>query len=543
MACSKLFSGDLPELINEVIQYSRYDFKTLHSYILVNRLWCRLAIPLLWENPFKKVFNNHHFIENYLRNLNEYDKTKLNEYVTICDDTIPLFNYPSFIRCLNTTTVLFSVKRWIASIETSTTKEQHSSYFIRNTDLSVQIFSFTKLIYMLLFQIFIENNINLHIFEVVIYRGDIVYFNDAFELILQNPNFIYKIKVLKLYVNENTESLTRFFNFLHFNCNSISSLYFYFTYYPTIEKSLSQIIGSQENLRKISFTHSNHSLYQPLLSLKNPSCSNTLDTIIFYNIDFKNMNILGEVFNQLNVLESVHIIYCYSLDSKFIQQINNITKSFKLKSLFLSQISYIESLKFLIQKSGYYLENFGITNKMSKQILPLIINYCSKLKYLGSIHLDKQSIYLLFDLIRNFAQSLNYLIIDIFNNKSHFCSIALCNLGQILPSKLEYLDLRLRANTSDFEIFFKNSQNIFIKKLLIKNVKHEESENIYPFIEEHIIKKKRVKYLAVLEYFRENIEELFSLKDRVKEFQLHNIQILNYNDLLIDPYYFIEENC
>uniref|UniRef100_U9T5A3 F-box domain-containing protein n=1 Tax=Rhizophagus irregularis (strain DAOM 181602 / DAOM 197198 / MUCL 43194) TaxID=747089 RepID=U9T5A3_RHIID len=81
MACSKIFSGDLPELTNEIIQYFRKDFSTLYSCILVNRLWCRLAIPLLWENPFPISYSkNYHFIKIYLNKLNEDDKIKLNEY-------------------------------------------------------------------------------------------------------------------------------------------------------------------------------------------------------------------------------------------------------------------------------------------------------------------------------------------------------------------------------------------------------------------------------------------------------------------------------
>jgi hypothetical protein len=82
MACSKIFSGDLPELTEEVIQYFLYDYKTLYSCTLVNRLWCRLAIPLLWEDPFSfpNSTKNYHFIEVYLYNLNEDDKIRLNEY-------------------------------------------------------------------------------------------------------------------------------------------------------------------------------------------------------------------------------------------------------------------------------------------------------------------------------------------------------------------------------------------------------------------------------------------------------------------------------
>src|SRR5437762_14157359 len=103
MTCSKLFV--LPELLHEVMQYLRNDFSTLHSCTLVNRLWCRLAIPLLWEDPFSMKFpKNYHFIEIYLHNLNEDDKTKLNEY-GINNNFFPsntLFNYSGFIKRLNT---------------------------------------------------------------------------------------------------------------------------------------------------------------------------------------------------------------------------------------------------------------------------------------------------------------------------------------------------------------------------------------------------------------------------------------------------------
>ncbi|RIA91683.1 hypothetical protein C1645_821699 [Glomus cerebriforme] len=72
MACSKIFSGDLPELLNEIIQYFQNDYETLYSCILVNRLWCHLIIPLLWEDPFtihKYSFQNYQFIGIYLNNL------------------------------------------------------------------------------------------------------------------------------------------------------------------------------------------------------------------------------------------------------------------------------------------------------------------------------------------------------------------------------------------------------------------------------------------------------------------------------------------
>jgi hypothetical protein len=548
MACSKLFSGDLPELIYKVIQNLYDDYNTLHSCILVNKLWCRLTISLLWEDPFStKILKNYHFIEIYLHNLNEDGKAQLNEYV-IHNDVFPsntLFNYPSFIQHLDTVKILYSITNWIDTLEISS-KEQQPGYFIRNIYLfhSQQISNFIKFIYKSLFLIFIESEVNLHSFEVTSFNGtEIKYFDEIFELILQNQNFICNIKNFKLDLDKTTQNVTKFLEFIGFNCNSISSLYFQLPSssnsdnYPIIEKTLSQIINSQENLRKILLGTDHFLSYH---SLKHSNCSNTLNTIIFYLTNFINIVVLDEVFNQLNVLESIHIINCFSLDSKFFQQIDNITKPFKLKSLFLIEQPQIELLEPLLQKSGNHLENFGIEiNHESQQLLQLLIKYCSKIKYLGPIRLDNQSesIHLFLNLIENNKQNLNYLTFGSFNIDNNFSSIILQNLGQILPFKLEYLNLNLLINTSDLEVFLKNSQNTFIKKLLIKNCKSDENENedIFPYIEEYIVKKKRVKYLAIL--FNDESKDLFSQEDKedkVKEFQLYDIQVVSYNDLLIN---------
>src|SRR3954454_11199625 len=61
----KLFSGDLPEISTYIIQNLRNNFNTLYSLALVNRFWCRLAIPLLWEDPFSIKYRSFHFLDTY----------------------------------------------------------------------------------------------------------------------------------------------------------------------------------------------------------------------------------------------------------------------------------------------------------------------------------------------------------------------------------------------------------------------------------------------------------------------------------------------
>ncbi|PKK58155.1 hypothetical protein RhiirC2_796781 [Rhizophagus irregularis] len=405
MACSKLFSGDLPhELLNEVIQNFHYDYKTLHS----------------------------------------------------------------FIKYLDTNKIRHSIENWAVGATTTS---------------RLQVSDFTKLIFRLLFVKFIENEVNLYSFKV----RPCACFNEILGLIQQNPKFICNITNFKLDWSNSFDDIREILRILCSNCYSISSLYFFpFPEYAKNEKSLSQLIKSQKNLQKILFSYNHeYTLYHPLLSLQNSNCSNKLNTIIFYLVDFKNIVVLSEVFNQLNVLESIHIVYCYSMYSNFIHQINNITKPFKLKTIFLNEIIY-ESLELLLQKSGNYLENLNFRYTKPRQfqkLLRLLIKYCCNIKYLD--------LSLLSDLV----------------------------------------------NASDLEIFLKKSQNTFIKKLLISTDIGRKDDDILPYIEEHIMKTKRVKYLA-LEVCR---EDLFFQTDKVKEFALHNICVFKYNDLKFDIINFLEE--
>ncbi|CAB5193265.1 unnamed protein product [Rhizophagus irregularis] len=545
MACSKIFSGDLPELTNEIIKCLRKDFSTLYSCILVNRLWCRLAIPLLWEDPFCIPTKNYHCIEIYLSYLNENDKEKFDEY-GIINNLLPsntlLFNYPSFIKYLNINSAYYSITKWLSSLV----------YYDHE--------KLEKLVYRSLLEVFIENGGILRSFEVVMTTDAFCIYFDIIELILQNPNFMNNIKNFKICIHRNIiqntimNTIIPLLKFLYSNCNSISSFHFYLNFASSIknvsliEKYLQEVIISQHNLKIISFGRRNNNLYNPFLSLKNSNCSNTLNTIIFHYTDFRKINnILQEVFNQLNVLESIHILYCY-LNSDFVQQVIKVTKPFKLRSLFMDEILHIESLRLLLQKYGDYLENFELTKSHTnytngyeesrRQLLKSFMKYCTKIRYISS---DKPNDIDIYSLIENVGQNINYLTILVDNYNYHtfydeYSSIVLQNLGQVLPSKLEYLSLSLSFNTNDFEIFLKNSQNTFIKKLLIKNTMKNEGENVLFYIKKHIMKKEKVKYLAILlETFpsHNDGEELFFLKDEVIEFKLHNIIVQKYCNLRI----------
>jgi hypothetical protein len=225
-----------------------------------------------------------------------------------------------------------------------------------------------------------------------------------------------------------------------------------------------QIINSQQNLKKFIFERNKNFLNHLLFSLKNSNCLNTLETIIFYKINFKNIIFLKEVFEQLNVLESIHILDC-SFIYDLIQRIIHIYKPFKLKSLFMTECHdndiklTIDLMPLLFQKSGKYLENikFGwsIDEELKEKLLELIKNYCKKIKYFDLNVYNVRSAFLTLGSIKNLKQNLNCLSIHIGKRDDAVIhSIILTNLGQILPNKLERLHLEL-GRDDDLEAFLK----------------------------------------------------------------------------------------
>ncbi|PKY36616.1 hypothetical protein RhiirB3_459653, partial [Rhizophagus irregularis] len=204
---------DLPELTDEIIQYFRNDYKTLYSCALVNRFWSRLTIPLLWEDP-----SSLRFIEIYLYRLNDNDKDKLNNY---WDKSNPysntLFNYPSFIKYLNTKKFIISINSFI--------NEEKLSNRIKNSD------NVERIICDLIIKLFIENEVNLNTFELEVIIDDSLV---SFELLLECLKFICDMKNLESFYFQ-------------------MAIMDYDEYNNKIEEFLMEIIKSQQNLKNISF--------------------------------------------------------------------------------------------------------------------------------------------------------------------------------------------------------------------------------------------------------------------------------------------------
>ncbi|RIB14247.1 hypothetical protein C2G38_2195656 [Gigaspora rosea] len=109
---SKIFAGDMPELLENILKNLNNDTYSLYSCALVSRHWCRISIPIIWQDPFKYVEQNTSFISKYCSSLDEDEKLILKDYGINEEFSKTLFDYrklPSLQnRIKNTSEALFS---------------------------------------------------------------------------------------------------------------------------------------------------------------------------------------------------------------------------------------------------------------------------------------------------------------------------------------------------------------------------------------------------------------------------------------------------
>ncbi|CAG8717028.1 5265_t:CDS:1, partial [Acaulospora morrowiae] len=74
-------SACLPaDCLYDIFNLLKDDIKSLHSCILVNRLWCEIAIPYLWAHPFtQSTPPPASLVNTFIASLSDADRQELIE--------------------------------------------------------------------------------------------------------------------------------------------------------------------------------------------------------------------------------------------------------------------------------------------------------------------------------------------------------------------------------------------------------------------------------------------------------------------------------
>src|SRR5690349_11094390 len=79
------------DIIYEIIQQLG---KKSFNWLLVNRYWSKIAVIILWKNPFKicEVDKGHYLIRTYISCFNEEERTKFNGFIESRYNNLPRIN-------------------------------------------------------------------------------------------------------------------------------------------------------------------------------------------------------------------------------------------------------------------------------------------------------------------------------------------------------------------------------------------------------------------------------------------------------------------
>ncbi|PKC08371.1 hypothetical protein RhiirA5_500021 [Rhizophagus irregularis] len=124
------------DIIYLILQELQDDKKSLYSCLSVNKTWCEMIIPILWNNPWKylnlKIENYKLLFNVIISYLPNNFRNILNQKFNFLKDSYqkPLFNYINFCRHLNLNEIYKVLYSLFEGYEISTIKNEILNLFI-----------------------------------------------------------------------------------------------------------------------------------------------------------------------------------------------------------------------------------------------------------------------------------------------------------------------------------------------------------------------------------------------------------------------------
>ncbi|RIA86576.1 hypothetical protein C1645_829089 [Glomus cerebriforme] len=434
--------------------------KNIHSCVLVNRYWCKVATPFLWKEPFTGSLNpikSINLVNVLITNFSEQELQNLNLNFIIQHNQTT-FDYIIFIRTLIVKAVIEATSYWLRNNKIISKENLITNYLLKQILLRTSNLEH------------IISNSNINIFQFPISKN---YFSNLIELtgFDENINGIYS----------SISNIAENIRILRFSLTNNHIMN-----HTTTINDISKIIKKQKNLERFSIDNRLSCYCCPkkdFLSLDFTKIfdslilqSNTLNYIGLYDIDF----FFKFPLNQLNLFKNLNhleIIRCYNFG-----QINNFDQidlnfSFKRLSKIIIYYSFIPSniLKLFFLQSGRNLKKVKLVgNEVIENfydIIQICINYNPNLThFLSFIH--SKEIFLLPKFLISCQNLLHFEIWDInysSNNNHHHQLLdekfdvndLLIDLSNSIPNSLLIFNINMNwsFSTNYFKIFLLNLQS------------------------------------------------------------------------------------
>src|SRR5947207_7119198 len=91
----------LSDCLCEIFEYLKYDNVSLYSCLLVNRLWCKVSVRILWRDCWTYSIRTYNTLTSCLPNESKEILSKNGIIISTPTSKPPMFNYAAFCKILS----------------------------------------------------------------------------------------------------------------------------------------------------------------------------------------------------------------------------------------------------------------------------------------------------------------------------------------------------------------------------------------------------------------------------------------------------------
>ncbi|RIB13672.1 hypothetical protein C2G38_2097768, partial [Gigaspora rosea] len=529
-------AASLPDLcLKSIFKELEDDLKSQYAFILINRHWCLSVISELWRNPFdscNKKDQNVKIIDTYLKCLPQDMRDEIGVQ-SIKSLTAATFDYPSFLRHINDSSIFYSARCW-ATEKFPVDYESQSNVSHKIQEMLCKLFVSSSTA---IKGITIDCEHSINIFSLPGAKKSLSQLEIFNCRIYRNVGCLPEILESALGISKKVQNLDVWLS-------SEENM-------GTTIENMSKFIESQRNLKVILIGSSEDDfpiLWQSTLMHVDTLVHIQISSIIFNPSPFQLYDLA--LFKNLEILE---IEYC---DNFIFSDYNQMESSSfqKMKRISLKTCRdfpshFIEVLFSQAKENMLQVELFGLEDYES--IFQSCIKHCKKItRFHGSIVIQQTT--LLLEMLKTCKELQDILIEDLSHEPERVCtSIAFFDpnnfirqLGEAMPTNVHMLTLKINW------VFTAKSLDDLFKKFKATNLRILDFSGLSFISDDHlevIIKrcggKSKELYLTHSYYFSDEVIEkaqnsfrkVVFVKDQSLSNELDDFDDFDdYDDLMLD---------
>ncbi|CAG8492435.1 137_t:CDS:1 [Diversispora eburnea] len=432
----------------------------LYSSLLVNRIWCKVTIPILWELPFgrecfgydKKLSKKALCIRTYISCMDTQARNLLiqNGFDLSSSPPQATFNYPSFTHKFIINNLVYFISKYSKHI------------------IGKKIFEL-RILFREISRLIITRCSFLNYFKLA--RVSVNYssnYSDSINSFLKLPGAPKVFKKLESFTSTigNEHPIGPLYESLILICDNILNMDLFLGSEARTKLS-TKLISVQKRLENLSLSANNYlnfnSLLWAIISQKE-----TLKSLHLKFISFKNFEGKSSQIGQFTSLQELYIKDCYELHKS---ECLFLASSFtQLSSFHFIRICDVpqEFIIKILETANSNLKNICLElySAISFEIFSAILNYCTRITELTLYGLSSEQVIAIFNNNFNDLRRFRFYC----REEEIDATELLYKMAENVPESFETIEIRMK--NGDLRIFSANSLRNFSKGGVV--VKEEE---------------------------------------------------------------------